>query len=211
MPNWCMTNVTFYSKSENQIKRLHDVLSELDEGESLLPNGFGNLWLGNILHYFGFDWEKIYCRGSISFFGITTQDADGRFYFEVGQEDAWSPKKEVWDAVLSKEEFSDVEYVYMAEEPGCGLYLNSDSSGLFYEDRYTVDVYLDGKFYNDKTCSYNQEYFTSEDECLEYLREISENLGNKQEFATVTEANDWFSNFLDDDASWVMAHEYQLP
>lgn len=208
MPNWCMTNITFFSESEDQITRLNDALCRLEAGESLLPNGFGNLWLGNVIHYFGFKWQNASCRGSISQIGILSKDADRGFHFEIEQEDAWEANTEVWDKILSKEEFSDINYVFMAEEPGCNVYVNSDSSGLFYDARYTVDVCLDGKFFNDKTCDSTQEYFSTENDCLAYLRKISESLGNKQEFTSVEEANKWFLDFLDDDASWVTAFEF---
>ena len=208
MPNWCKTNITFFSENEDQITKLNDALCKLDAGESLLPNGFGNLWLGNILHYFGFKWQDISCRGSISLIGILSKDTDRGFHFEIEQEDAWDANTEVWEEILSKEEFSDVNYVYMAEEPGCNMYVNTDSSSLFYDARYTVDVCLNGKFFNDKTCDYTQEYFSTENDCLAYLRKISDSLGNKQEFTSVEEANKWFMYFLNDDASWVTAFEF---
>lgn len=208
MPNWCKTNITFFSESEDQITKLYDALCKLDTGKSLLPNDFGNLWLGNILHYFGFKWTDISCRGSISLIDILSKDADRGFYFEIEQEDAWDANTEVWDEILSKEEFSDINYVFMAEEPGCMLYVNSDSSGLFYDTRYTVDVCLNGKFSNDKTYGYTQEYFSTEKDCLAYLRIISDSLGNKQEFTSVEEANKWFTDFLDDNTSWVTAFKF---
>ena len=208
MPNWCKTNITFFSESEDHITKLNDALCKLDAGKSLLPNGFGNLWLGNILHYFGFQWTDVICRGSISLIGILSKDADRGFHFEIEQEDAWYANTEVWDKILSKEDFSDIHYVFMAEEPGCNVYVNSDSSGLFYDTRYMVDVCLDGKFSNDKTYDYTQEYFPTENDCLAYLRKISDSLGNKQEFTSVEEANKWFKDFLDDDTSWVTAFEF---
>lgn len=41
MPNWCKTNITFFSESEDQITKLYDALCKLDAGKSLLPNDFG--------------------------------------------------------------------------------------------------------------------------------------------------------------------------
>ena len=29
--------------------------------------------------------------------------------------------------------------MYCAEEPGCAIYINSDTSGLFFEDKYLVE------------------------------------------------------------------------
>lgn len=211
MANWCSTNITFYSENKEQITKLHSVLSELDAGESLLSNDFGNLWLGNILHRFGYKWQEITCRGSITLLGSVYEDADGRFCFEVEEEDAWAPMTGVWDTVLSEEEYSDIEYVYIAEESGCNVYINSDTSGLFYDIRYVIDSNLEGKFLNDKTLEFAfcPMYFSTERGCLAYLKKISEALGNKQDFTTVNEANDWFVDFLDDDASWVSVNEFQ--
>ena len=136
MANWCSTNITFHSENKEQIIKLHSVLSELDVGESLLPNDFGNLWLGNILHRFGYKWQEITCRGLITLLGSVYEDADGHFYFEIEEEDAWAPMTEVWDTVLSEEEYSDIEISYIAEEPGCEVY---QKHGMWYEEKYYLD------------------------------------------------------------------------
>lgn len=37
---------------------------------SILPNGFGKMWLGNLVYKLGGDWEKLRCRGEITDFSL---------------------------------------------------------------------------------------------------------------------------------------------
>ena len=66
MPNWCYTRYVIEGTESKDIEALKAKLDELSQmPEPLLPNGFGNLWLGNIVHLLGGDWRKVYCRGRI--------------------------------------------------------------------------------------------------------------------------------------------------
>lgn len=208
MPNWCSTNITFYSENKNQIEKLHSVLDELDANETRLPNGFGNLWLGNIIDYFGENYKGNQCRGEIAYFDEVRKDEE-YYCFEIQQMDAWCPQLDAWEIALSRADFCDVNYVYVAEESGCGIYVCSDTDGLFYGDKYVVDLYLEGKYANaDYDSSMN--YFDDEDECLGYLNDIAKALGEEKDFKTVEEANHWFSMFLTDDVSYCFTNEYKM-
>ena len=59
MPNWCFTTY----KIVGDIKEIHDLnnkLMKLDNmKEPLVPNGFGNLWLGCLVKILGGDAEKV--------------------------------------------------------------------------------------------------------------------------------------------------------
>ncbi len=65
MPNWDYTQYKIKG-GEEEVAALHNTIKDLDQREeSLLPNGFGKLWLGNLVHALGGDWNDIYCRGHI--------------------------------------------------------------------------------------------------------------------------------------------------
>lgn len=66
MPNWC--NCTYKCVGElKEVKSLHKNLKYIDKRKtSILKNGFGKWWLGNLVTKLGGDWEKYRCRGEIT-------------------------------------------------------------------------------------------------------------------------------------------------
>ena len=65
MPNWCDTGYAVTGDQE-QVKDLYQKMKSLsDNPESLLENGFGKLWVGNLVYLLGGNTENIYCRGEI--------------------------------------------------------------------------------------------------------------------------------------------------
>lgn len=176
MPNWCSTDITFYSSNENkeQLKKLYNNIKQIINSPSEIKNGFGNSWLGNIIHKHGLDWEKIDCRGSIGFL-----DEFNGNYFRIQQEDAWGPNIDMWKDIINKE-YTDIELVYAAEEPGCELYINSDVDSIFYDEFYKIDGYLP-----------KVESFTNTDDYIsEYLRDAGEVQGLIEEIVG-QEFNHW--------------------
>ena len=53
-------------------------------------------------------------------------------------ETAWGPMPEVWDKMAEKYNLS---YVYIAEECGMGIYVNTDAEGRFFTTRYLLDYF----------------------------------------------------------------------
>jgi hypothetical protein len=53
-------------------------------------------------------------------------------------ETAWSPLPEVWDKMAEKYNLS---YVYVSEECGMSIYVNTDTLGRFFSDRYILDYF----------------------------------------------------------------------
>lgn len=51
MPNWCWSNITFYSKDKSVIEDFHKKLTEWTDAPSLAPTAWDgdSSWLGNIL------------------------------------------------------------------------------------------------------------------------------------------------------------------
>lgn len=63
MPNWCSTDY-YVVGSKKELSDLNRKMEKLENRKkSLVKNGFGNTWLGNLVKYLGGDWEKVYCRG----------------------------------------------------------------------------------------------------------------------------------------------------
>ncbi len=77
-------------------------------------------------------------------------------YFAIDTETAWEPLSEFWDCILKQ--YEGISYVYIAEEPGFRLYINTDVSGDIFPDRFI--------FYNDKG---KNMYFKDVIELIKYV------------------------------------------
>ena len=136
MPNWCFTSYCFEGEKA-EITDLFQKLQSLSERkESLLPNSFGKRWLGNVVHLFDGDWEKIYCRGSFDNLEMT----DDILKFDT--ETAWGEMNEVWDFV--KKSYTSIRYFWMAEESGNVYYATNDSEGKYYPERFLIEETTSG-------------------------------------------------------------------
>lgn len=156
MPNWCFTNYVI-TGDEAEVSDLYEKLSSLPEREDVVENDFGKLWLGNVVGLFGGDYEKIYCRGSIS--GDIERHNPTEIHFIT--ETAWSDMSEVWDFVLKQ--YPSLKYYYQAEESGCCYYATNDAEGKYFPERYIVDQWDKGT-----------EYFDTQ---AEAMKDVSERLG----------------------------------
>ena len=54
-----------------EVRSLYKTIKANDNRKtSRIKNGFGTLWLGNIIDALGEDWEKLRCRGSIYYYEL---------------------------------------------------------------------------------------------------------------------------------------------
>ena len=158
MPNWAYTIYIVRGDGE-EVARLHQVIKELDDrAESLLPNGFGKLWMGNLVHVLGGDWEKVYCRGEILDYDMT---ADGVLRFDV--ESAWSELDEVRALILSR--FPKLDIRFQSEEPDMDYFTTNDDSGTTFSDRWLLD------WEDEASNLYVREYFPDLPAVAAFLKE----------------------------------------
>lgn len=153
MPNWCNTSYKFVGDKE-EIADLYNKLQSLnDMPEPLVENGFGKLFLGCVVNLFGGDWKEIYCRGEIDYMEIC-----GDSMIQLSTMTAWGDVPEVWDFVCKN--YPSIEYYYLAEEGGLCYYVNSDTTGEYFPEKYYV---LHAEGYS--------EYLDDDEELLEYIAE----------------------------------------
>lgn len=132
MPNWAYT-IYIVRGDKEEVAKLHQLIKDLDNrAESLLPNGFGKLWMGNLVHVLGRDWEKVYCRGKILDYDMT---AEGVLRFDV--ESAWGELDEVRALILSR--FPKLEIRFQSDEPDMDYFTTNDDSGTTFPDRWLLD------------------------------------------------------------------------
>lgn len=173
MPNWCYTNFVLYSENEEQLCNLFNAIHEVvNSSVSRVSNGFGPAWLGNIVDYHGLDPHTEHCRGAIVSMSeaveVKNHNEKTFWYFNTAQETAWAPTPEMWDKIL-KQTYPDVQFEYCAEEPGMGLYVNTDTEGGFITDRYLLDCCLPACWGKNL---YIREYFADREEMLDALLHI---------------------------------------
>lgn len=185
MPNWCRTSITFYSKHYQAIKNLSDMVIELKSNPSRRPNGFGNMWLGNLLDYCGINTEGQKCRGSIAAFSKPSKKGSN-WIFTLTQVDAWAPNIEIWREIQQTDErFKDIRFEFEAFEPSLNLFWTSDASGQFYPTRYLLIARIVGK---NKKVEEISAAFSSQKELMEYFKMLS---GGKS-FQSIEAAKKYF-------------------
>ena len=158
MPNWCYTNYMF-TGDEGEIKQFSERIAHAMV-VNRVPNDWGRTFLGNILEEFGTSYDAVRCRGCI----MDIMEHDKKT-LEIMTETAWVPMSEVWDVILVN--YKSISYVMMAEEPGCDLFINTDTSGVYYSTKYRVYLSFD-----DESEENTEEYFDTLDEMFEFLSAI---------------------------------------
>ena len=141
MPNWCFTSYVV-TGDEKEVCDLYEKMRSLEErDESLVENGFGKTWLGNLVTLLGGDWNTIYCRGDWS--DLTKDDDNGALRFDT--ETAWCDADET--IAFLQEKYPNLEFYFIAEEPGMGYYATNDTAGEYFPQRYTILPYDSGEEY----------------------------------------------------------------
>lgn len=157
MPNWCYTDYVVEGR-ESEVAALHKIIQDLEaREESLLPNGFGKLWLGNLVHILGGDWEKIYCRGLILDYSLESG------ILRLNVESAWGEMDETRHFIQSK--YPGLKIYYQSEESGMCIYETNDKNGLYFSDKWILD------FCDESRNLYLYEYFKDLPAVKQYLKE----------------------------------------
>ena len=156
MPNWAYTLYKVRG-SESEVAALHKTIQNLaDMDESLLPNGFGKLWLGNLVHALGGDWEKTYCRGHILDYSLENG------ILKINTETAWGEMSDVRHLLETK--YPSLQIFFQTEECGMCIFQTNDATGEIFPERWLLD-------WNDEKANlYLWEYFGELSAVIEYLK-----------------------------------------
>lgn len=111
------------------------------------------------------------------------------YYFIVYTESAWNPHVEVFKKVIEEKYDNQIGFVHCSAEPGCEIYINTDTEGRFFSDRYHLDFCINGE--------YVMEYYSTFKDVIDVLNEkIPEMEFSK--YDSVDEINDRVQNWLID-------------
>ncbi len=126
MPNWCST---YYEiDGEKTVKEIKDILAYLEDNPAYKhTNGFGNLWLGNVLALLGYKNGES-CRGQITWYEDTAHTVN------LSAETAWSVQPSAILALVKEAGGEPSDIRYEAEECGCELYIYDGFEKGWYVD-----------------------------------------------------------------------------
>ena len=158
MANYCSNSIVFYSRDR---AKLSVFLRKMSAAYNARGSHFYNLM---VLHGYG-NREISSVIDKRDFF--TSCDTklsvkDDTCSFSMDTETAWAPHMEVFRKVLQERYGNRIRLVYMAEECGCGIYVNSDTEGKYFPQRYMVDCCHAGEFH--------KEYFDTYEDAIDWIQ-----------------------------------------
>lgn len=131
MPNWTSTTYRVTGDPKG-ISRLYKALQKMSRRKNpKINNGFGPMWLGELVNELGGNWETIRCRGEITYFD---KNSDGTL--SIYMSCAWCEQSETrhfLEATLS------LKIYYCDQESGCEVFETNDTTGKYFPDRYFLD------------------------------------------------------------------------
>lgn len=173
MPNWCFTSMRFHG-NKTEIEDFHKKLEEFTS-TNYMENGFGTMWLGNILCGAGLadridnsnEDLRIICRGQIIYIDDIDYEFEEDVCFNVQYESAWAWIGKMWFELIKTFGYESVGFSFISEEPGNELYQKYDPYGDFENEKWYVDCYFEGDdFYNEKLSKFEDNRYYHSDEAL---------------------------------------------
>ncbi len=140
MPNWSDTTYKCVGDAE-EVNALYNIIKGLEQKEEpVVENGFGNLWLGCVIHQMGLDWKNYQCRGEIYYYELTDPGL-----LMIDQETAWGEQEGFRKAI--EEKYPSIKVYYADQEPGFEVYCTNDTEGRYFPERYYLDCMGDSDYY----------------------------------------------------------------
>ena len=158
MANYCSNSIVFFSKDKSKLSRfLRKVYAAFDS----IVSGFYNLM---VLH--GYKNREILSvidkRDSFTHCDTKLEQNKDTYSFKVEVETAWEPHMAMFYKIIREKYNNAIQLVYMAEECGSELYVNSDKEGVYFPERYVVDCCHNGEYLN--------EYFDTYQEAISWIK-----------------------------------------
>ena len=139
MPNWCDTSYKCVGDPK-KVRKLNSVLKYMEKRKtSILSNGFGKMWLGNLVYKLGGNWEELRCRGEITDFSLDSN------VLTINQQTAWCEQEGV--RLIIEQTFPSIKVYYLEQESGCEVFCTNDASGEYFPERYFLDSYEDWEYF----------------------------------------------------------------
>ena len=173
-----------------EVRSLYKIINANDKRKtSRVKNGFGTLWIDNIIDALGEDWEKLRCRGEIIGYHIENN------LLTIYQSTAWCEQEGFRECIEKK--FPSIKVYYREEEPGCDVYYTNDADRNYFPERYLLN-------YNDEPL-----YFNTIEEAAEYVSGIV-NQKVEANMTAIEKALDEYEEENKDEDVYFSFHEFQV-
>lgn len=140
MPNWCYTTYKCVGDPKD-IRQLHNTLKYISKRKTtIVPNGFGKWWLGNLVTKLGGNWEEYPCRGDIIDYSLMDKNT-----LMIWQNTAWAEQEGVRRII--EEKLPSIKIYYQEEEPGNEVY--ATNSFIHFPERYMLDSFDEPLYFED--------------------------------------------------------------
>ncbi len=163
MANICLDTVVFYCDESN--KELLKALGTAVEKCYPPQMPCNKQQISVLTEHLGLDTNGLSLRGDVSYYDVADD------YIKLYVDTAWTPLYGCYQAIARH---FCLNFVMRSEEPGCGLFINTDVDGRFMTERYRLCLSCDGavdaayeKLYEEQPD--REAYFETEQELLEYL------------------------------------------
>ena len=173
-----------------EVRSLYKIINANDKRKtSRVKNGFGTLWIGNIIDALGEDWEKLRCRGEIIGYHIENN------LLTIYQSTAWCEQEGFRECIEKK--FPSIKVYYREEEPGCDVYYTNDAYRNYFPERYLLNN-------NDESL-----YFNTIEEAAKYVSRIVDH-NVEANLTAIEKALDNFEEENEDDDVYFSFHQIQV-
>lgn len=143
---------------------------KLEDFRKLMVDAFRDSRNGTVRDFVikcGYDKEEAiqFTDGRDTFIDIDDEinQKENVYYFYFQTESAWSPNVEVFTKIIREKFDDEFELEHCSEESGMGIYINTDSDGLFFSDRYYLDCCINNEYYT--------EYYETKEAVLDWIKE----------------------------------------
>ena len=160
MANYCNNTIAIIGYNKEK----------LEDFRKLMVNAFRDSRNGTVRDFVikcGYDKEETiqFTDGRDTFIDIDDEinQKENVYYFYFQTESAWSPNVEVFTKIIREKFDDEFKLEHCSEESGMGIYINTDSDGLFFPDRYYLDCCINNEYYT--------EYYETKEAVLDWIKE----------------------------------------
>ena len=130
VPNWCDVEYKCVGDPK-EVSSLHKVLKYMDKRKTtIIENGFGKWWLGNLVERLDGDWTTFNCRGEITGYRL-----DGNV-LTINHYTAWCEQSGLRENI--ERAFPSVKVYYRECEPANCVCSTNDTTGMYFPEPYCL-------------------------------------------------------------------------
>ena len=210
MPNWCSNEERIFGPRKEIVPLFQNIRKWTSK--KYRENGFGNLWLGNIVLGAGFEVDgdgenHLRCRGALSSDPELYDGEKEGSYISFTSETAWIPMRNMWEKILARHA-PNCKYLFRSEECGMGYYATNDRDGGFFPEDFLVDCCIANPFLAPDGID-KIERTAYEDEVLGFLQKFLKTESTDTD-ALAGKLNQMSDDGVFGEGNFIHIHRYQL-